>query len=144
MIAVTGEIMSTTKALRAYIVQLRNLRGITQEELADAMGMARRSYLAYERGETEDIKSGPLGLAFRKLRAPFSVLRDLSAPMATEETGRRLAEDRVKAEQELEETEALLQTITPEELDALLAERERELEEELTRMRDRRRRSGGR
>ena len=46
-----------TDPLRAYIKTLRKGRHISQEHLADQVGMGRRTYVAWERGETKTLKS---------------------------------------------------------------------------------------
>jgi transcriptional regulator with XRE-family HTH domain len=38
--------------IRAYVYTLRKLRNLTQEEVADGAGLKRRTYIAWENGET--------------------------------------------------------------------------------------------
>lgn len=46
-----------TDPLRAYFVTLRKGRRVSQESLADQIGMGRRTYVAWERGETKSLKA---------------------------------------------------------------------------------------
>jgi transcriptional regulator with XRE-family HTH domain len=127
-----------SSAIRAYLVELRKLRRLTQQRVADEIGVGVLSWKKYEAGKTEDPSSSFLIAAIRAMGASFDHLRKLSAPDADEGLGRRLAELRVEEEQALDELEAMRATMSDAEIDALLAARERDLEEELNRLRGRR------
>lgn len=55
--------------VQAYLRELRIGRKISQEELADAIGLSRRAYLDWESGKTEGIKDTPLFRAIDMLKA---------------------------------------------------------------------------
>lgn len=65
------------EALRIYIRELRKARGITQEGLADAMGLSLRGLTRWEAGQTDEIKSGPLFKAIDYLKAPMTHVQQL-------------------------------------------------------------------
>lgn len=44
--------------LRAYVITLRKLRRVSQQQAADELGLSRRAYFSWERGETQDITLG--------------------------------------------------------------------------------------
>ena len=74
-----------------YITTLRQAQNINQDRLAEAMGIARRTYLAWESGETKDIKTPLLIRALRFLGGSFNHLALLDG--ASEDAARTLAED---------------------------------------------------
>lgn len=55
--------------VQAYIKELRVGRRISQEELADIIGLSRRALIDWESGKTEGIKDAPLFRAIDTLRA---------------------------------------------------------------------------
>lgn len=59
MSTVTMSVPTSTEAaaLRAYIAALRSEQHISQDDLAEAIGMPPRTYKAWESGPTEDIKA---------------------------------------------------------------------------------------
>lgn len=83
--------VSESDALRAYIATLRSRRGLSQDALADAIGMGRRTYIAWETGETKDIKTPLVIRAIKVLNGAFEHLGLLDN--ATEEDGRRIADE---------------------------------------------------
>jgi transcriptional regulator with XRE-family HTH domain len=76
-------------AVRAYVAELRDGRGFTQEEFARAIGMPKRTYQAWETGETEELKTSFLLRAIRVLHGSFQFLGLLEN--ASAEEGERLA-----------------------------------------------------
>jgi transcriptional regulator with XRE-family HTH domain len=62
----SGGFMSSAEAVRTYIITLRTRQRISQEVVADAVGLTRRAYIMWETGETKDIK---LPILMRALRA---------------------------------------------------------------------------
>lgn len=48
--------MAYSDALRGYLSHLREENKVSQKTLADAMGIARNTYIAWETGETKDLK----------------------------------------------------------------------------------------
>lgn len=78
-------------AIRAYIAALRLGQGYSQDVLADAIGMARRTYIAWETGETKDIKAPPIIRAIKFLGGAFGHLAELDN--ATEEEAGQKARD---------------------------------------------------
>lgn len=82
--------MAYADALRGYISHLREEKGTSQRELAEAMGIARNTYIAWETGETKDLKAPLLIRALRFLSVPLEHLEEL-VDAETEEEGRALA-----------------------------------------------------
>jgi transcriptional regulator with XRE-family HTH domain len=64
----------TGDAIRGYVVKLREHSGLSQDKFADRIGMPQRTYLAWETGETKDIKAPYLIKALQVLGAPFEHL----------------------------------------------------------------------
>lgn len=84
--------MAYADALRGYISHLRERQDVPQWKLAEAMGIARNTYLAWETGETKDLKVPRLVRALRFFGVPLEYLEQLGAA-ETEEQGRQLAEE---------------------------------------------------
>ena len=63
--------------LRLYVRTLREARGITQAELAEAMDLSLKGFTNWEAGSTAEIKSGPLFRAVEYLRIPLAHLQQL-------------------------------------------------------------------
>lgn len=85
----------TGNAIRAYLRELRARRRMTQQQVADGIGVSVLSWKKYERGKTEDPQSSFLLRAVQVLNGSFDHLRELADECATEEDGRRLAEQRL-------------------------------------------------
>lgn len=83
--------VSESDAIRAYVERLRNGRSMSQELLAETIGMARRTYIAWETGETKDIKAPALIRAIKVLGGAFTHLGLLED--APEEKGRQIADE---------------------------------------------------
>jgi transcriptional regulator with XRE-family HTH domain len=81
-------------ALRSYVRTLRQLRNISQPDVADAIGMALRTYKSWEVGETRDIKTPYLLRAVRFLRGSFDQVATIP-DSATVEDGAILAHELV-------------------------------------------------
>jgi transcriptional regulator with XRE-family HTH domain len=75
--------------VRGYIRALRDGRGVTQGQLALAIGLKERAYSLWETGKTEEIKATLLLRALRVLRGSFQFLGLLED--ASTEEGERLA-----------------------------------------------------
>lgn len=80
----------TGDAIRGYVIKMREHSKISQDKLADSIGMPQRTYIAWETGETKDIKAPFLLKALQVLGAPFAHLERLVDKRY--EDGARLAE----------------------------------------------------
>lgn len=78
-------------AIRSYVETLRDGRGITQNTLANNIGMHWRTYVAWATGNTEDIKAPYLLKAIDILGGSPDHLVRLSRDDATEQMGVQLA-----------------------------------------------------
>lgn len=106
-----GMIPMSADALRAYLRALRDGRDMTQEQVAQAIGMVYRSYVDWELGTTKELKATFLIRIIQLLHGSWEHAQKLAKPNATVEQARDLALD------------ALANDITSkEELDALIAE----------------------
>lgn len=93
MVTVGGSVAGSD-ALRAYISTLRSVQGYSQDAVADSIGIARRTYIAWETGETKDIKAPLIIRAIKLLGGAFGHLADLDE--ATEEEAERKAREWLK------------------------------------------------
>lgn len=93
--------VSEADAIRAYISTLRAGRGMSQDALASQIGMAPRTYKAWETGETKDIKIPRVLRAIRVLGGTFDHLEELDN--ATEDDAKRLAREWVQLTPEQQE-----------------------------------------
>lgn len=84
-------LVSDSDAIRAYVARLRSGSGLSQEALAETIGMARRTYIEWETGATKDIKAPALIRAIKALGGAFTHLGLLDD--ATEEKGRQIADE---------------------------------------------------
>lgn len=84
-----GAIVSAD-AIRGYIRTLRQEEEKTQEDVAEAIRMAVRTYKAWELGKTKDIKTPYLIRAVHFLQGSLDQIADL-ADDATQEEGAELA-----------------------------------------------------
>jgi DNA-binding XRE family transcriptional regulator len=87
----TGITMASADALRSYIVALRQGQGYSQDTVADRVGMARRTYIAWETGEIKDIKAPVVIRAIKFLGGAFKHLAELDD--VTEEEAAKKARD---------------------------------------------------
>lgn len=71
------EVVASADTLRAYIAALRQGQGYSQDLVADSIGMARRTYIAWETGETKDIKAPVIIRAIKFLGGAFKHLAEL-------------------------------------------------------------------
>jgi transcriptional regulator with XRE-family HTH domain len=86
--------VSDSDVIRAYIVALRTEQRISQESVANAIGMAKRTYQAWENRQTKDIK---IPLAIRAVRFLGGSLEHLEEiDQATEAEAERTARDWLK------------------------------------------------
>lgn len=101
---------ATAEALRAYIVGLRKSRGVTIDAVVEAIRMPRRTYIAWEQGETRDIKT-PFALrAVRFLQGSIKVLEQLD--QLTPEQAATLAEQATElSDDELDKTIKLYESL---------------------------------
>lgn len=83
--------MSYADALRGYVSHLREGNKVSQRTLADAMEIARNTYISWKTGETKDLKYPLLMRALRFFGVPAEHLSKL-ADLETEEEGRQLAD----------------------------------------------------
>ena len=88
---VAGETLVTADALRSYVRTLRKGRKVSQPKLAEAIGMALRTYKDWELGTTVNIDAPYLIRAVQFLGGSLEQLANLPGT-ATAEDGARLAE----------------------------------------------------
>lgn len=62
----------TGDAIRGYVIKIREHVGISQDRLAERIGMPVRTYIAWETGETKDIKAPLLLKALQVFGVPFA------------------------------------------------------------------------
>jgi DNA-binding XRE family transcriptional regulator len=87
--------MAESNAVRAYIRTLRSERNLSQDVVADAIHVARRTYIAWEAGNTiKDIKAPALIRAIKFLGGAFDHLG--SFENASEEQATQMARDWVR------------------------------------------------
>lgn len=91
----------TGDALRGFVIRLRDGRGVSQDKLADAIGMPRRTYIAWETGEIKDLKAPPLLKILQELGVPSLWLERLVDKRY--EDGARLADEVLSQVQVVEE-----------------------------------------
>ncbi len=113
-----------TDAIRAYLTTLREVRRISQQRVADEIGVTRVSWQKYENGTTRDPQSSFLLGALRFLGGSFDDLRELSGAAATEEQGKAMAALRAARLEAAAAEEALRETLSAAEWDAYVAELE--------------------
>lgn len=129
------ERVMSADGMRMYIATLRKGRGITQEDLAERIGMNARTYLAWETGKIQDIKAPFLLRAVDVLHGSADDLIRLADDAMGIDAGKELAEvilegfasggalEYVKTPQDV----ADLMTYFEEELTAIRAEDRRNL-----------------
>jgi transcriptional regulator with XRE-family HTH domain len=83
--------MAYADALRGYVSHLRMELGATQADVAEAMGIARNTYISWETGGTKDIKVPRLIRGLRFLGVPLDYLEELEGA-ETIEQGRKIAD----------------------------------------------------
>lgn len=69
-----AQVMSYADALRGYLSHLRKENKVSQPVLAEAMGIARNTYIAWETGETKDLKVPLMIRAMRFFHVPLEHL----------------------------------------------------------------------
>lgn len=89
----------SSDALRSYIRTLRQERKVSQGALAERIGVAPRTYKAWETGGTKDIKAPFLVRAIRYLRGSFDQVAEIS-DNATSEEGAQMALDWLKQDKQ--------------------------------------------
>lgn len=82
--------MAYSEALRGFIAHLRRESKVSQQALADEIGVARNTYIAWERGGTKDLKVPLMIKALRFFGVPLEHLEALGQ-VDTEEEGQQLA-----------------------------------------------------
>jgi transcriptional regulator with XRE-family HTH domain len=81
------------KALAAYIKELRRAQGMSQENLAHAIGLSSRQYIRFETGQNT-IKAETLVRVISVLQAPLDhIIYILEKPSITPEDAQQLAEE---------------------------------------------------
>lgn len=123
-VARTGESLYTasmqTGILGAYLHELRDLRGLTQEDVGDAIGVSNRMVGKWESGENEPKISNTLAV-FRVLRGSLDDLLALESVTSPEEAKTIARQRYASGELLTDEDRALLSRLTPEQKTALLA-----------------------
>ena len=104
-----AQTMSYADALRGYISHLREENKVSQKTLAEAMGIARNTYIAWETGETKDLKVPLMIRAMRFFRVPLEHLEEL-ADAETEDQGRQIADTWLKMTPEQQAQVSRMQT----------------------------------
>lgn len=91
----------STNALRSYLRELRVMQGVTQKDLANAMGASFRTVLEWEAGRIDELKSVPLVRAIEYLNGSMNdVSLMLLQSDANADVGRELAHKRYAASQQ--------------------------------------------
>lgn len=83
-------VMAYSDALRGYIVEMRTRQRVSQRAVAEAIGIARNTYIAWEKGHTKDIKTP---LVVRAVRFLGGMLDHLALLESAEEQGRQVARE---------------------------------------------------
>lgn len=115
MDAVAGGIHPDRDPLRVYVITLRKAAGLTQEDVAGRLEIGYRTYIAWESGETKDLKLPIARALIRAIGGAFRHLEhieDLSAEEARDlaETWARLSpEERAAAEQAASNLDRMIQ-----------------------------------
>jgi DNA-binding XRE family transcriptional regulator len=77
--------------VRAYLRLMRQGRGVSQQKLANAIGLSRRALIDWEVGRSDEIKTGPLMRAVDFLGASLNDIQEMVSERADTEEGRRRA-----------------------------------------------------
>lgn len=115
MDAAAGVIHADRDPLRVYVVTLRRAAGLTQEDVASRLEIGYRTYIAWESGETKDLKLPIARALMRVIGGAFKHLEyieDLSAEEARDlaETWAKLSpEERATAEQAASKLDRIIQ-----------------------------------
>jgi len=88
-------VMAYSEALRGFISHLRKEQKISQKALAEAIGIARGTYIAWETGETKDLKVPLMVRALQFFGVPLERLEAIGEA-ETEDEGRQIADDWLK------------------------------------------------
>lgn len=80
--------------LRVYVITLRKIRKLSQDEVAAQLGVANRTYLAWELGQTKDLKLPVARMLIRVIGGSFDHLEHMDELSAEE--ARFLAENWAK------------------------------------------------
>ena len=130
------ERLMSADGMRVYISTLRKGRGLSQDALAESIGMNPRTYLAWETGKIQDIKAPFLLKAVGVLRGSSDHLVRLADDKIGADEGRSLADAALEG---FEAGGGLAYIKTPEDVAELM----QYFEEELTAIRQEDRRSLG-
>lgn len=107
--------------VRGYLRELRKSVGVSQEALAEHIGLSRRALIEWEMGRTATLKSAQLFRAVAYLKAPIDeVLELFSKPDLTEEEGKEIASRLTPDERQ--EAFAAADALTDEELRRFIME----------------------
>lgn len=110
-------------AVRGYLRELRVGREISQDELAEVMGLSRKALIDWEMGRTGDIKSTPLFKAVEYLRGAISDIAQLaneSLERGVELAKQRLVEPAYFTDDQRAQIDAMTSTIPDEQLGEVL------------------------
>jgi transcriptional regulator with XRE-family HTH domain len=108
------------EAVRGYLRELRLGQHISQDKLAEVMGITKQALLDWEKGRTQDIKTGPMLKAVRYLRGRLEDIASLAD--ATFEKGAALAAQRLAEpplelnEEQKSRLQSLADSVTDEQL----------------------------
>lgn len=126
MLLRTARIMQSNAPMWAYLKRLRRSRRISQQAMADALGITRLAWGQIERGETERPGADLFFAGMKFLRGSWDHIRELADDHATIEDAVRLAAHRV-SEEHTHGLIALGQSVSQREMLAAVEELEREL-----------------
>lgn len=108
LIMTTAEV--TSQAVRAYIVGLRKSQGITIDAVVEAIRMPRRTYIAWEQGETKDIKAPFAIRAVKFLKGSLKVLEDIDQ-LTPEQVAKLATQPADMTDEELDKTIELFESL---------------------------------
>jgi transcriptional regulator with XRE-family HTH domain len=112
------------EAVRAYLRELRVGRQVSQDELADAIGLSRRALIEWEMGRTEDIKTGIVLRAIQHLSGvagDLMELLDATVDRGVELARQRLAEPAVQfTDDQQRQLESLARSVQADQVDEVL------------------------
>lgn len=112
------------EALRAYLTTLRKGRGVSQDNLASAIGLSRRAVLNWEKGETQTMKMAVALDAIRFLQGAVGDIFELldgEVDRGVELARQRLSEPAVNfTEEQQSQLEALARSMDDDEFNETL------------------------
>jgi transcriptional regulator with XRE-family HTH domain len=99
------------QALRAYLREIRVQKGVSQEELADAIGVSRQQLMRWETGKTAALRGDALLRALGYLNVSFEDALLLVKEGSTQADGYHLAKARLQTSANATENELGLEYV---------------------------------